>query len=142
MAGAGLLAHEHDQLRDHDVSRGQKPSHPSERIHVREVFVHGHESFTLPTIQICRLWHALGHFLAGDAADSSRGSSSPDNPGHTHHSLAQLLASGLIEHTIDLPQLDCIFVSFTFLCLPASDLLLEAGWDALTASRGPPSARS
>lgn len=104
----------------------------------KQVFAHSYKGFTLPKVDLREVWHMVGHFLASEPAHSPADS----EPGHEHHSLSQLLASGLLEQTSDAPSLEVTF----FVSIPGAALadepLLDSRWDAQTATRGPPFRRS
>jgi len=92
-----------------------------------------HQTFKLPTAQVARLLHALADWFGGTE-------SSPDKNGsqHEHHSLAQLLASGLVDQPLDAPLILHFSAPFTFRFFRTDALILDAGWDAQTAGRAPP----
>lgn len=106
------------------------------------VFVHGHPSFRFPTESLARLWHALGHFISGDPEDPYGTPFDPSHPDHSHHSLAQLMADGLVEGVIDLPRLPGLSSPTSKVCSPFQALLPNPPWDAQTAGRGPPTVSS
>ena len=64
------------------------------------------------------------------------------SPAHEHHSLPQLVASGLIEQSAPPPLFVHRPVSFVLRVSPFIVFLLISDWEAQTASRGPPAIRS
>lgn len=138
MAAVPVAVHSHDHGNGaghvHPADHATEPSRPA------GTFVHRHRPQTLAAFQLSRFWRALGQLFPSKAQSPSQ--SSPEDPGHTHDSLAQLLAGGLVEHACDAPPLECDPVSFPNRFLPAKVLLLNCAWDAQTASRGPPFFRS
>jgi hypothetical protein len=65
------------------------------RVRLKGSATQGHQPFTLPKASL--LWlHHLSHWLVDHTKESVPDDSS-DASGHQHHSLAQTLASGLIE---------------------------------------------
>lgn len=90
--------------------------------------------FGLQPRDICR---AFGRLIAKavaylPAAPSNSGA------GHTHHSLAQMLISGVVEGAAVAPVLVFAPEHFTFVSLLPDTRLASSGWYAPTASRGPP----
>ena len=104
------------------------------------LFQHGFESFRLPTVALSRLWHGLTHLFG--AKTSSQPAPSEGDPGHEHHSLFQLLASGLVEPPLVVEILPSIPLTFASRDFMANTPLVASEWDAQTASRGPPSSGS
>lgn len=100
---------------------------------------HSFKPFELPKIPLNGIWRALNHFLA--VASASESSPSKDKPRHEHHSLFQLIVSGLVEQPLDVPILS--FVPFEFISrdFVAEAFLAAHDWDAQTASRAPPLAK-
>lgn len=126
-----------------ELSHPPSPSSASTQAHANGLFAHNYEPFRPPNLSALRhSLHAVFHLLGGRAPAASEPSPSGDGPGHQHHSLPQLLAGGLVEQHLDLPLLQPVPVSLTLRALPAHTPLLVNDWDAQTASRGPPSARS
>jgi len=132
--------HHHDQGEEHAHEHGQAHEHYSFSGQPAQSGLFVHNVRGIETSQIAsRLWRWIA-----DAFDPATTANDPppdsDEPGHEHHSLAQLLASGLVELNLDLPFLDAAFLPVTFGSVPIDALLLPVGWDAQTASRGPPAA--
>ncbi|MEO5616678.1 MAG: hypothetical protein ABIS67_02825 [Candidatus Eisenbacteria bacterium] len=65
------------------------------RVRLKSSAVQGHRPFSLPKLSL-RLLHQLSHGPV-DHSGEPVPPASPDAPGHQHHSLAQTLASGLVE---------------------------------------------
>ena len=128
-ANGHLHQHGDDAWHRHEV-----PSVP--RIPTPVLFQHSFRPFGLPTISLDRLWQALGWFFERPA--SGRSSPPTEGPGHEHHSLFQLLASGLVDQPLDLPVLPSIPFALVSDTRPANAILIAREWDAQTASRGPP----
>jgi hypothetical protein len=122
--------HEPDRAENKELEARKGPS---------GFFVSKHRSFSLP---FARLWHGFVHFLEHSASvpDGSQDTDSSDNtPGHDHHSLAQLLAAGLLEQNVDAPVLAFDFVLY-WSSLPTPEaVILGRRFDAQTAGRAPPS---
>jgi hypothetical protein len=123
------------------LSHAPSPSSVSTQASADGLFVHDYEPFRPPNLAALRhSLHVVFHLLGGRAPPASEPSG--DRPGHQHHSLPQLLAGGLVEQFLNLPLLPPAPVSLTLRALPAHTPLRVNDWDAQTASRGPPSARS
>jgi len=111
--------------------------------HLDGLFVHDYKPFRLPDLSF--LWRSLDtffHLLEGSRPPSSGPSPFSNGPRHHHNSLPQLLASGLAEPNLHLPLLLYDPVLLNFRALPTPSPLHVRDWDAQTASRGPPFARS
>lgn len=134
-----LHGHSHRQVTKQANSREEEIP----RVHARrpEFFVSNHGSFSISRFSVLRLWQAFIGFrektLPG-AKDSSGAAPSDNTPDHQHDSLAQLLAGGLIEQSVDPTLLPCVFVCGGFLSPPLQELLLVRRFDAQTAGRAPP----
>lgn len=100
-------------------------------------FSHAHE-FELPVVPLIRLSGVLLQ-LFQDATPAPFGSQNPAD--HHHHSLSQMLLSGLLDHCMDAPVQ---FVSASvFFLNPVSEVSpRNRDWDSQTLGRGPPGARS
>jgi len=97
----------------------------------RVVLTRNHRPFKLPVAQFARLVNSVANGLGG--------AEQPLNPdGHEHHSLAQLLASGLLDQHIETPVLAHFVPSGSYLLLSPDELLLASIWNAQTPDRGPP----
>ena len=128
-AGTDSLTHTHGR-----VAHRHQPHPPASNDHLarQRPFTHPHQ-FRLPTIHLVGLWHALSQFLA-----HPRSSPAPENSDHHHHSLPQLLAGGLIEQFLELPQHFCATDPVDFLTATGEFPSFTPDWDPQTASRAPP----
>jgi len=141
----GLSAFEQDYH-----PHGEDHSHPQPHPHLHEanpenggephgrIFVSNHRSFSLP---LEKVWLAAVRWVdqwATNMDDAPASSPSGEEPGHEHHSLAQLLANGLLEQALDMPVL-AVHLSLGPPVLPTPKLLvLPALFEAQTAGRAPP----
>ncbi len=57
---------------------------------------------------------------------------------HTHHSLAQMLLSGAVEFSLDVPAVSPVCPSEQFAATPSTTVVRSFEWQAQTASRAPP----
>ena len=87
---------------------------------------------------MARLWQTLA--LALERASAAGRPADSGSPGHEHHSLAQLLACGLIEQSIDPPLFEVGALPPPFVPPSPQEVLLLPGFDPQTAGRAPPSA--
>ncbi len=130
-----ITAHTHDHGIVHPkILHSERATHPT------DLFAHSYKPFELPTIPLHQLWHAFSHLL--DVPTPSESSTSNDGPGHGHHSLFQLIASGLVDQPLDLPLPSFVPYEFAFPNLSQPTFVAARDWDAQTATRGPPSSRS
>ena len=134
--GMIVLGHRHDQPA---VDTQERRAAATQSVS-RTLFVHSHQPAAVPAIQLDRLWHALGHLLAPEGEDPAPDTS--EDPAHHHDSLAQTLAGGLIEQSLDSPQLIGLPLATLFDLRPFAPPSLDVRWDSQTASRGPPPRRS
>ena len=104
----------------------------------RATIADAHESFRFSASSFARLWHALTHWVSGDADHSHGPSSGPADPDHHHGGLSQLLADGLIEPALEPPPFDAPFDTHRLVSLLPGFLPPNPRWDAQTAGRGPP----
>lgn len=107
-----------------------------------DVFVSTHLAFSLPSLSAHEFWSALREFLgqisSGEGADPDP-SRDGDTPDHAHHSLSQLMADGLIDHSDDAPLFQVYFLKLDHLALPVpSDPRIVRQFDTQTAGRAPP----
>lgn len=116
--------------------------HPRTSQQPNRLFDHSFAPSDFSSISLARLCHAFCHFLDGSGPASSQRSSSDDQRGHEHHSLAQMMVSGCVEQSLDVPLLDLAPGALVAEKALAHPLLLAFAWNAQTASRAPPSARS
>ena len=100
------------------------------------------DKFELPDIPLSRALLALTRIFESGAAHPLESSPSDSAPGHQHHSLPQMLLTGLLDQCSDVPLAEFVFAPAIFLAPPADVLLLASDWDAQTLSRGPPASRS
>ena len=124
------------------VNRSERPVLHAARLNF---FVSNHGAFTFREVPLRRVWEALSSLLerAGDLSHPSPDPASDGgSPGHEHRSLAQLLACGLIEQTVEAPWFELGFVPCPFVSPAAQEVLLLRPLDAQTAGRAPPSAWS
>lgn len=98
----------------------------------RPVFTRNHRPFKLPTAQFARLTGVMADLLGVPEHPIGEGE-------HEHHSLAQLLANGLLDQHIEIPIAPHFVPSGSYLLLSADELLLASIWNAQTPDRGPPS---
>lgn len=124
----------------HRHGDGLPHEHATEPLPSSGFFTHAHEPFGLPKISLGKLWNAAAHLL--ETTSSRDAAPSENDPGHHHNSIFQLLAAGLIDQApvpLPLPLAPhAIAVN-----LPAADeRIVIKGWDAQSASRGPPGSRS
>lgn len=124
----------------HQHGNGQLHSHAPARPYPAGLFEHSYTPPGFPKISLSRLWRGITQLF--EAAASPDSAPSKDSPGHEHHSLFQLLASGLVDQPIDVPILASVPASFVSYEFPATTPFVARDWDAQTASRGPPSSRS
>jgi hypothetical protein len=132
--------HTHPHDHDHEADPGLHPSHafaefPSA---ARAAFATAHPSFNVSFARLAAAWHELTHFLGNRGAENPDESSDPTYPDHHHQSLAQLLADGWVEASLDLPRLvrpgiPCVLLGFALQFRPHA-----LPWDAQTAGRAPP----
>jgi hypothetical protein len=114
--------------------------HLPERLRPARLFEHSYEPFRLPKFPLTWLWRNVSRLIATET--SSPPSSSKDSPRHEHHSLFQLLATGLVDQPIELPLLLSVPTVPILNEFPATTRFVARDWDAQTATRGPPSVRS
>lgn len=145
--GGQAAAHSHFQgttrpgadAQMHDHGDGGRHSHASMSPRPTGLFQHRHEPFGLGGISLASLWSKLGQCL--EAATAANSTSGEDLPGHEHHGLFELLASGLLDQALDVPLLPLAPSAFITHEFPANTPFVVCEWHASTASRGPPSAR-
>ena len=129
-AASAVPLHQHGDGRWHtDAEVNPRPA---------GLFQHSSGSFQLPDVS--RLWHGLSRLF--EQAASSESSPSKGVPAHEHHSLFQLMASGLVDQPLlaeILPSIPLASVSLSFV---ANAPFVARDWDAQTSSRGPPSSGS
>jgi hypothetical protein len=101
-------------------------------------FVHAGEPFGLPKIAL-RLWHALADLFVTASSDDTP---AENGPAHNHDSIFQLLAAGLVEPSTCAPGLPRApgLTARAFATADTRDIIKD--WDAQSASRAPPTARS
>lgn len=105
-------------------------------------FTPTHQPFELPSIRLPQAGRALLQFLAG-ASNHPEESPSPDQQSNHHfNSLTQLLSHGLVEVVVDLRPQTWLVTTFIWRTQPAEAFLSDPGWEAQTATRGPPLVRS
>lgn len=131
-------SHDHSHPHPHEPGRAEDNELETGTKGPSGFFVSKHRSFSLP---LARLWHGLVHFFEHSGSnphEAPDSAPSNDKPGHEHHSLARLLAAGLLEQNLDVPVLAFDFV----LCrssLPTPEaVILERRFDAQAAGRAPP----
>ena len=105
-----------------------------EQSHPKRTLNRNHRPFRLPVNHLATMVKALGELINGPASET------PHGPDHEHHSLSQLLASGLLDQHIDFPVLPHFVPSGSYTFLSPDELLLASIWNAQTPDRGPPSA--
>lgn len=94
-------------------------------------------SLTLFGLEPRNIYDAVGRWLAR-AAESFPAAPGPDEPGHTHHSLAQLLLSGLVEGAIEITPLVVAPERGALFCLIPESVTVAGELYSPTAGRGPP----
>ncbi|HEY1174359.1 MAG TPA: hypothetical protein VGH19_23540 [Verrucomicrobiae bacterium] len=99
----------------------------------KPVFTRNHRPFKLPTAPIVKLVGAMADLLGSPEKNSN-----PSAEGHEHHSLAQLLASGLLDQHVDIPVIPHFVPKGSYQILSPDELLLASIWNAQTPDRGPP----
>ena len=134
------LAHTVPDAGWHDHGDGQAHRHAAPDLPARSLFSHKYTPTGEPLLSLRGLWGAL-KAVAGTSPSSNQPQPAGDE-GHHHHSLAQLLASGLIDQHLDAPVLTGPPISFVVVCCFADSPLLIPDWDAQSASRGPPTSQS
>jgi hypothetical protein len=126
----------------HHHAHSHRNSHQPAEPHAANWFTHSHKPFEFPKISLSRLGQALKHLLERNPPLNSGSSPTDDDPEHEHHSLPQLLASGLIDQHLDSPLVQVAELAPTFLNVPCHGVPAVRDWDAQSASRAPPFARS
>src|SRR5262245_22749691 len=104
-------------LRQHEHGHSHSHNHDSPPLCRPRLFEHSFEPFGLPKLSLARVWHALHHFF--EAATLPESSPPERGPGHEHHSLFQLLASGLVDQPLAEPLLPTILTTFAASEFPA-----------------------
>jgi hypothetical protein len=125
--------HEHGLEHSHDAAPGQHQVQDSGR---PGLFVHSVRGIETSEL-VRRAWQFV-ESIFDSAVEQDDPSPDSDKTDHEHHSLAQLLASGLAESSVDLPLLEAEFGPVIFGLASPDMLVLSVGWNAQTASRGPP----
>ena len=106
------------------------------------VTVRSHAEGSGAGVLFSRLWRAVNKGCTESSPGSRDPSPTPDQPGHQHHSLPQLLAGGLVDQAIEFPTLAPPPVAVAFEVAAAAPPLPASAWNAQTATRGPPVAPS
>ena len=140
MASANALSVWHDdgdgRLHQHLL----RPPAPTQT-RLQRPFAHSHE-FELPAIPVGRLLHAFSQLLETGSSNPA-GSVPSDNPaGHQHHSLPQMLLTGLLDQHLEVQPSAFRFAPVVFLAPVAEVLPLARDWDAQTQGRAPPTSWS
>jgi len=117
------------------ASIGSQQGHAKEA--PRRIFTRNHRPFKLPTAQLAKLIEAAAEWLGNEELPANS-----KGEGHEHHSLAQLLASGLLDQHMDLPLLPHFLPAGDYRILTPDELLLACIWNAQTPDRGPPMSMS
>lgn len=76
--------------------------------------------------------------LISDSADSSPAAPDDGDTEHTHHSLPQLLLSGLVEGAVEITPLVIAPERCSLFCLLAESVIVAGEFYSPTAGRGPP----
>ena len=96
-----------------------------------------HGDFKLPLKPLSQAVHRLAKWFGTDDTATKK-----NTPQHEHHSLAQLLAGGLVEQAIDIPLVLPFTAPFSIRFFGNEALLLESPWDLQSAGRAPPASWS
>jgi len=108
---------------------------------VSGVFVHRHESGSR-NVSVVEVWQSVVRLLERGLRNPSGAEPSPDGPGHEHHSLAQILASGVVDGPPDVALALVPPAAPMAASIPEPVSVLVSDWDPLTLGRGPPFLRS
>jgi hypothetical protein len=95
-AGLNPLLHQWLEHGGRDPAHVHHGAGAAQQVRVQGRLARGHAPFTLPKVSAQWL-RQLAHRLAHAAEESREPAAPTDAPGHEHHSLAQTLASGLVE---------------------------------------------
>lgn len=140
--GEQARAHSHPHRHPHRHSHELPAASAAAKLGVRGAFVSNHPSFSLPWQ---RVWQAVSGLLERsysnaeqDERDNQESAPSPDESQHEHHSLVQLLASGLVELVTQGALLSFEFSASSSLATPPQDRLSYALFEPQTAGRAPP----
>jgi hypothetical protein len=109
----------------------------AEKASFADLMVHHRRAFTFPRLPVGEFWHTLAHLLE---TTSEQGAAEKKGNGHEHHSLAQMMASGLAEQSLDAIFLSWLQPTIVFQSFPPEALLLTRNFDLHSAGRAPPSA--
>lgn len=134
---AEALAQPQDQASMHPVR-----AHFAAQARSHESFAHASGGLDCPRIRLSRALHALTHFLDGGASSSSERAAPGAPAGHRHGSLAQLMASGLVNQFAAISLLPPIPAPVLPNRSASISVWPETPWDAQSASRGPPASPS
>lgn len=143
-------SHSHQGFRTETAHHAHGHDHDSQHRHVREhagvgghrhthgFFTHSHHRFTLPALDWRGLWQTIGRYFSNGDGFPSRESPLDSDEGHSHHSLPELLAAGLVDVAVDIHPLLVVPESACPRSNAASERLPSSCWNAQTPTRGPP----
>ena len=136
--GGQGAAHTHVGTGGHLHRHGDSGWHSHESpARPRAIFEHSYDSSDSLRVAFAILGQLAAQLLEG--ASESR--PTPDEPGHQHHSLFEMLAAGMLEQPFDLPILPSVPAPCVRRDTAAESPFVSPGWNAQTASRAPPAAR-